>query len=229
MKKINISTILASAIHESKNQVGTMLYHLQGLKDSMSKNDSNQKKIIPIEESLKKLNDEWVEYLYLYRLASDGYDLHADTFLLDEFLDDQVFALQPSANAKNLELEYSCESSLTGTFDERLMTAVVSTAVYNALRFAKTKILIEAKNEDNFLIITIEDDGKGFKQKNNEDEEDEEEFLDNNTGLGLYFAELSATAHSVGDRIGFIKKERSQTLGGASLMVYLPQPKEIDL
>ncbi|BDX02937.1 histidine kinase [Marinomonas pontica] len=225
MKKLDISTILASAIHESKNQVGTLLYQLQSLKDVIGSKDANQKKIILIEESLKKLNDEWVEYLYLYRLASDGYDLHVDTFLLDEFLDDQVFALHPSALAKNLQLEYSCDASLTGIFDERLMTAVVSTAVYNAFRFAKSKITISAKKENEFLIIAIEDDGQGFKNT----EEDGDEFLEGNTGLGLYFAELSANAHVINERTGFIKKESSLALGGASLTVFLPQPSNIDL
>lgn len=220
MKKIDISTILASAIHESKNQVGTLLYQLQSLKESMISKDTNQKKIVLIEESLKKLNDEWVEYLYLYRLASDGYDLHVDTFLLDEFLDDQVFALQPSANAKSLELDYHCDTSLTGIFDERLMTAVVSTAVYNAFRFAKSKITINAKQENNFLIISIEDDGQGFKLT----DDAQDEFLESNTGLGLYFAELSASAHITNDIRGYIKKESSLNLGGASLIVYLPQP-----
>ena len=220
MKKIDISTILASAIHESKNQVGTLLYQLQSLKDAISNNDANQKKIILIEESLKKLNDEWVEYLYLYRLASDGYDLHVDTFLLDEFLDDQVFALQPSAKAKNLELDYACDPSLTGTFDERLMTAVVSTAVYNALRFAKTKIRISATKKTDYLVISVEDDGQGF----NLSDDQPEAFLEGNTGLGLYFAELSATAHVIDEVKGFIKKESSLSLGGANLSVYLPQP-----
>jgi|GEM_PF-951539 signal transduction histidine kinase len=220
MKKIDISTILASAIHESKNQVGTLLYQLQSLKDAINNDDAHQKKIISIEESLKKLNDEWVEYLYLYKLASDGYELHVDTFLLDEFLDDQVFALFPSAKAKNLELEYVCDPALTGVFDERLMTAVVSTAVYNALRFAKTKIRISATKNADFLVISVEDDGKGFNQSDDQ----QDVFLEGNTGLGLYFAELSATAHVIDTVKGFIKKESSLTLGGANLSVYLPQP-----
>ena len=222
MKKLNISIILASAIHESKNQVGTLLYQLQGLKDSTDNNDPNQNKIILIEESLKKLNDEWVEYLYLYKLASDGYDLHVDTFLIDEFLDDQVFALQPSANAKKLALDYHCDAGLTGVFDERLMTAVVSTAVYNALRFAKSKILLSAKQEKEFLVISVEDDGAGFML---EDEQPEDVF-DANTGLGLYFAELSASAHIVDGVCGFINKGTSSSLGGASLTIYLPQTSE---
>ncbi|NLQ18831.1 HAMP domain-containing histidine kinase [Marinomonas sp. M1K-6] len=225
MNKINISTILASAIHESKNQVGTLLYQLQGLKDAIGSQDhANQKKIVLIEESLKKLNDEWVEYLYLYKLASDGYDLHVDTFLLDEFLDDQVFALLPSANAKSLELTYACEPNLMGTFDERLMTAVVSTAVYNALRFAKSKIIISAKKINTqqgipLLVIAIEDDGDGFKLTDDQPEE----FLEGNTGLGLYFAELSAIAHNANNTQGFIEKGTSVLLGGACLSIYLPQ------
>ena len=223
MKKMNISTILASAIHESKNQVGTLLYQLQGLKETIDSTGPNQKKVIQIEESLKKLNDEWVEYLYLYRLASDGYELHVDTFLMEEFLDDQVFALLPSAKAKELELTFQCDSRLTGVFDERLMTAVVGTAVYNAFRFAKSKITIHAKKEDSFLVISIEDDGKGFEVS----EEQPDIFKEANTGLGLYFAELSATAHTIDDTKGCIKKETSALLGGASLAIYLPQPADI--
>lgn len=223
MKKMNISTILASAIHESKNQVGTLLYQLQGLKDTIDNKESSRSKIVSIEESLKRLNDEWVEYLYLYRLASDGYELHVDTVSIDEFLDDQVFALQPSAHAKNLDLEYVCDPSLTGIFDERLMTAVVGTAVYNALRFAKSKILIQAQRKEGFLVLSIEDDGEGFNASINKDHS--EEFIEANTGLGLYFAELSAEAHAYDDMAGSIKKETSPSLGGASLTVYLPQPK----
>lgn len=219
MKKMDISTILASAIHESKNQVGTLLYQLQGLKESLPNNNANESKITVIEESLKKLNDEWVEYLYLYRLASNGYELHVDTFLLDEFLDDQVFALLTSANAKGLDLSYHCDKDLAGTFDERLMTAVVGTAVYNALRFAKSKIEIHAHIEDNFLVISVEDDGQGFKAV----PEEEEETQGNNTGLGLYFAQLSANAHVCHDAEGYIKKEQSARLGGAKLAIYLPQ------
>jgi len=217
MKKMDISTILASAIHESKNQVGTLLYQLQGLKESIPESDSKNKKITLIEESLKKLNDEWVEYLYLYKLASDGYQLHVDTFSIDEFLDDQVFALLSSANAKNLKLTYACPENLMGVFDERLMTAVVGTAVYNALRFARSTIEINASIEDGYLIIGIDDDGHGF------DNSEEEDLVESNTGLGLYFAQLSASAHISKGKSGFLKKERSPTLKGARLAIYLPQ------
>ncbi|SBS34574.1 Sensor protein CpxA [Marinomonas spartinae] len=217
MKKMDISTILASAIHESKNQVGTLLYQLQGLKESIPESDSKNKKITVIEESLKKLNDEWVEYLYLYKLASDGYQLHVDTFSIDEFLDDQVFALLGSANAKNLKLTYACPENLMGVFDERLMTAVVGTAVYNALRFARSSIEINAAIEDDYLVIGIDDDGDGF------DNNEEEDLVESNTGLGLYFAQLSANAHISKGKSGFLKKESSPRLKGARLAIYLPQ------
>lgn len=220
MEKVDISTILASAIHESKNQVGTLLYQLQTVKESLGEKAPQNKKIIQIEESLKKLNDEWVEYLYLYRLASDGYELHPDTFLMEEFLDDQVFALSPSANAKQLELSFACETGLTGSFDERLMTAVVSTGVYNAFRYAKKSILLTAQKEDQYLILTVEDDGPGFHQ---EEEHHTDVLLADNTGLGLYFAELSANAHGTDTLPGYTRKGQSGKLGGACLSIHIPQ------
>ena len=100
------------------------------------------------------------------------------------------------------------------------MTAVVSTAVYNALRYAKTDIKLTAALQDNFLVLAIEDDGKGFNQS--PDKEDELLFQ-SNTGLGLYFAELSASAHRVDEQHGFIKKETSAILGGARLAIFIPQ------
>ncbi|GAB3475314.1 sensor histidine kinase [Marinomonas epiphytica] len=218
MQQLDISTILASAIHESKNQVGTLLYKLQTLKEDLSAETQHHDKVIVIEESLKKLNDEWVEYLYLYKLASEGYELHLDQFLMEEFLDDQVFALASSAQAHKLELDFQCPDQLLGTFDERLLTAVVSTAVYNAMRFAQQKILIRAELQTPYLVISIEDDGEGFKA-----DELSEELNNSNTGLGLYFSELSAKAHSKKGVEGYIAKEKSDMLGGAKLAIYLPQ------
>ncbi|WCN13329.1 sensor histidine kinase [Marinomonas mediterranea] len=219
MKKIDISTILASAIHESKNQVGTLLYQLQSIKDVVS-SDSGKQQVEKLEEGLKQLNDEWVEYLYLYKLASEGYELHCDFYSLDEFLDDQVFALTQSANAKKLELSYSTDDDLVAAFDERLLTAVVSTGVYNALRFAQSKIQISAQLSNGFLEIAIEDDGKGFDHK---DLQEDELLFEANTGLGLYFAELSAKAHVKSEKEGYIEKGSSTYLGGAKLSIFLPQ------
>ncbi|CUB03430.1 sensor histidine kinase [Marinomonas fungiae] len=219
MQKIELTTILASAIHESKNQLGSLLYQLEALK-RLELGSEGKKTLTKIEEGMKQLNDEWVEYLYLYRLASDGYDVNYDSHALEEFLDDQVFALKPSAMAKELSLTYKADDMLTAVFDERLMTAVVSTAVYNALRFAKSKIEINATMEDSYLIISIEDDGKGFTAN---DEKVDDMLFTTNTGLGLYFAELSAEAHSIEDRKGVIKKLKSERLGGAKLAIYIPQ------
>ncbi|MBM6550265.1 sensor histidine kinase [Marinomonas ostreistagni] len=219
MQKIDISTILASAIHESKNHIGTLLYQLEGLKRK-SLDSESEKAVRKIEEGMKQLNDEWVEYLYLYRLATDGYEVHYECYSLEEFLDDQVFALLPAASAKGLSLSFKVSEELNAVFDERLMTAVVSTAVYNALRFAKQNIQLSASLEQDYLVIAIEDDGKGFSV--NEEKEDELLFQ-SNTGLGLYFAELSANAHCVEQRQGYIAKQTSTQLGGARLAIYLPQ------
>lgn len=219
MQKIDISTILASAIHESKNQIGTLLYQLEGLKRK-SLDTESEKAVRKIEEGMKQLNDEWVEYLYLYRLATDGYEVHYEYYSLEEFLDDQVFALMPAATAKGLSLSFSVSDDLTGVFDERLMTAVVSTAVYNALRYAKNNIQLSASMDQGYLVIAIDDDGKGFS---NAEEKEDELLFQSNTGLGLYFAELSASAHTLDERQGYIAKQSSTQLGGARLAIYLPQ------
>ena len=218
MENIDLSTILASTIHESENRIGTLLYQLQFLKDDAQDRNKNLKTVEKIEESLKQLNDEWVEYLYLYKLASKGYLLHPEPQKLDEFLDDQVFALSSAAQAKDLSLNFTCAPTLVADFDERLMTSVISTAIYNALRFANTKITLMARIQEDHLVFSIEDDGPGFP-----DEQQGERLFSNNIGLGLYFAELSAKAHEVNGLQGHIEKGTSKSLGGACLKVFIPQ------
>jgi len=219
VNKVDISVILASSIHESKNAVGNLMYQLQTLKSELEVPLEQVEKINNIEEGLKQLNDEWVEYLYLFKLASDGYDLQTETWQVNEFLDDQVFVLSQSASAKNLILDYQCDESLLANFDERLLTSVISTAVYNALRFANNKITLRAELRNDFLVFLIDDDGPGFSDA----EDEEQEFLQNNTGLGLYFAELSAQAHTNKGNQGYIEKSESTILNGACLSIYIPQ------
>ncbi|MFT2111597.1 sensor histidine kinase [Marinomonas sp. 2405UD68-3] len=218
MDKLDISTILASAIHESKNRIGTLLYHTHTIKSHKEMNTNIEKTIDTIEESLKQLNDEWVEYLYLYKLSTDGYPILYNSVSVSEFLDDQVFALESSASSRDLTLNFKCDEDIIGFFDERLITSAVSTSIYNALRYAKQAILLTANIEANFLVITIEDDGPGFFN-----DESDEMLFSKNTGLGLYFCELSAKSHSIKDVNGYITKETSSKLGGACLKIFLPQ------
>jgi len=194
MNKIDISTLLASLIHESKNTVGNVMFQLQSFKTSFSSTNNDLSEITRIEGELKRLNDQWVEYLYLYKLASDGYDLQCETWQVDEFLDDQIFVLNQSAVDKNITLQYQCEQELLATFDEKILTSVISTGFYNALRFAKNSIVFKGEAKGDFVVLSIEDDGPGFFS---EELSEEDEFLSNyNTSLGLYFAELCAQAHT---------------------------------
>ncbi len=218
MNEVDISTILASAIHESKNRIGTLLYHTHSIKNHKEMNTDVDKTIDTIEESLKQLNDEWVEYLYLYNLSTNVYNLLYDSISVSEFLDDQVFALEGSATSKGLSLSFKCDDDLVAVFDERLITSAVTTSIYNAFRFAKKDIILTASIKKEFLVITIEDDGSGFLCKEND-----ELFATKNTGLGLYFCELSAKSHAMKETHGYITKEKSSLLGGACLKIFLPQ------
>lgn len=219
MQKIDISNLLASLIHESKHSLGTIMYRLESFKESFKGSKSQLEKILHIESELQHLNDQWVEHLYLYKLASDGYDIQYDTWSVNEFLDDQAFMLQPSAEDKRLSLSYQCPDDLVAIYDERLLTSVVSTGFYNALRYAKKQILFKAERLGDFLVISVEDDGPGF------DSDPEEKFPadEEHTSLGLYFAELCAQAHNSNTCNGYIEKSTSEELGGASLKIFLPQ------
>ncbi|MCZ2720476.1 HAMP domain-containing sensor histidine kinase [Marinomonas sp. 15G1-11] len=218
MNELDISTILASAIHESKNRIGTLLYHTHTIKNHKEMDTDIDQTVDTIENILKQLNDEWVEYLYLYKLSTNGYNIQYETLNVSEFLDDQVFVLSSTAISKNLTLDFRCKDGLFATFDERLITSAISTTIYNSFRFAKKTITITAEMHENFLVFSIEDDGPGF-----ENDEHDDFLFSQNTGLGLYFCDLSAQSHIINDTSGYITKGKSDLLNGACLKIFLPQ------
>lgn len=218
MNKLDMGVLLASLIHESKNTVGHLMYQTQTMKNAFSLPADMYEQLDNIEGDLKRLNDCWVEYLYLYKLASDGYDIQCETYSVADFLDEQVFVLRQTAKEKDIELSFDCAADLIGVFDERLLISVISTGFYNALRFANKHILLRGERQNQFLVISIEDDGCGFAG----DTEEDSTLVEYNTSLGLHFAELAAQAHTNNQQQGYIEKSVSVTLGGASLKIYLP-------
>src|SRR5690606_25480424 len=117
--------------------------------------------------------------------------------------------------AAGLTLDIACAAELPPwPMDRELMLDVLSNAVHNASRYARTRVRLRAGQDAEGLHLMVEDDGPGF------DTTDAEEMT--RRGLGLYVARAIARAHRRGDAVGRLELSNGGALGGAAFRLVLP-------
>jgi signal transduction histidine kinase len=95
-------------------------------------------------------------------------------------------------------------------FDSYLVRLALEAAVQNATRFARSQIVLGARADDGWLVLSVEDDGPGLGT---------EGAL--STGLGTELCRSIAAAHVNGAKTGrLVLENRAQ--GGARFELWLP-------
>jgi K+-sensing histidine kinase KdpD len=211
---MDLLTLLASAIHDAKNQLHQILADAATL---AAMNDPAVQAIAArLEHRSLALDRRLVTLLGIYRLGREGMvniTEHHVADLLNSIAVDWVGAV------------VECDEELVGYFDAALIRAVISDALDNAQRFGRGQLLLTACIENKALLISIEDDGDGFIVDKPDHEVSIASANDEalaQTGLGLYFADEVAKAHQNHGVAGHIERTTSSQLGGAALRIYLP-------
>lgn len=231
---IDLTTVLAASLHEIKNDLALMTNRLDGL--SMEFNDKPQirTQFLEINHNTNKISSELMRLLALYKLDKSKLLPKLEQIPIDEFLEDKVLKFEELCQHRDLSISFECDSSLSGYFDTDLINSVIDTAIHNALRFTKSRLLLSAETldikQDNsetaltFLCIRVEDDGEGFPKEaiDQDNLETSHDFEEGSTGLGLYFAKQIANVHARKNLHGFIKLSNQHSLPGACFSLYLP-------
>jgi signal transduction histidine kinase len=127
---------------------------------------------------------------------------------------------------KGIGYEIDCEPELYWYFDRNLMTGVMGDAISNALRYTRDRLLITAEASQEGLIIAVEDNGNGFPAFMLEQQAEflspESGFLNNNTGLSLYFTRQVLELHQHDDLHGSVVLENGGRLAGGRFSILLP-------
>jgi K+-sensing histidine kinase KdpD len=223
---MDLLTLLASAIHDAKNQLHQILADAITL---AKMNDPAVQAIAArLEHRSQALDRRLVALLGIYRLGREG---------LVNIAEHHVADLLNSVAVDWAGAVVVCDEDLVWYFDAALLRTVVSDALDNAQRFGRGQLLLTAHRAGKSLVISIEDDGLGFSSdgpvsEEPADEELSEEELSESkassdavmaqTGLGLYLAAEVAKAHQNNGVTGHIERATSSQLGGAALRIHLP-------
>ena len=158
------------------------------------------------------LSQRLVSFLTLYRSGQTGLVAQSRDNTPEDFLHEVVAGLVLPPETVRVRVAGAQEGTPFWFFDDYLTRMALEAAVHNALRFARSEVVLACALRNGFLVFSVADDGPGL-------EADAEGGP--STGLGTALCEAIAAAHTDGARSGkVVLKNRPE--GGALFELWLP-------
>ncbi len=217
-------TALGLTIHDVKNSLASVLDRIEAI-DAESAGE--EKRYSGFRYEIKRINNNLVRLLSLYKLGPAGYGLQADDNHVGELLEDLAIDYRALLEAKGISLEFDCPEGLWGWFDRGLLYSVIDNAINNSIRYTRSVISVTAEKEGGWLVLRVSDDGDGYPEKMLQQEDNEgnaipTDYGSGSTGLGIYFSRIVAGLHRCETRQGHVKLGNHENLGGGCFSIYLP-------
>lgn len=198
--------------HDLKNALGTLENELEALIDQPDPGLAQSAYV-----HCTELRRQFVQFLTVYG-AGDGLRVHSE----DESPQDMLKALQHTAALKRLITPGTPKVSLASQgdqampsfwyMDRRLVHMALEAALHNAMRFSRQQVFMDAREQDGYLVLSIDDDGPGLGSVDPSHQ---------STGLGTALCEAVAKAHRCGERAGHVAL-LNRPEGGARFELWLP-------
>lgn len=219
---VHFPAILASSVHDMKNSLSNLRALITQLENQYPESKPPEFKQLEFESN--RLNNSLMQLLTLYKIDASQFNLNIDENSVRDILDDIVAQQSSLLALSEIELSVDCDDDLFCFCDSTLVGNAISTLVNNAQRYCHSKILLSAKQEGEYMVFYIEDDGEGYPQNFLADSQKtfDIDLVGGNTGLGLFFVATIAKMHHQGESHGFIKTDNASSLGGARFSLYLP-------
>ncbi|MDC0602073.1 HAMP domain-containing histidine kinase [Aliiglaciecola sp.] len=223
---IDFSTVLAAAVHDMKSSLNLLKQSIDSLNANIDENNLAAKPHLSTAHyEMARLNTGLVQLLSLYRAEIENLPINEDECFIEDLLEDIFITHENYLGHKNMTLDIEQTPGLARYLDKELITLLLNDILVNAMRYGKSKLLVSAFEQDEWLCIRVEDDGQGYPEsmlKSNSASVQQLKISEGRTGLGLFFARLIAIAHKRGDKHGEISFTNGGTLGGSVFTLRLP-------
>lgn len=230
MASLDFSTVLAIGIHDMKNSLNRVLTALDELSPTALDETApcDAAAITQLHYEAQRMKDNLTKMLMLYR---EGHGLYEPQYLdasIYELLEDCWLNNKPLMDQRALSYELDCDEALSWTLDRYLVESLVENVLTNTIRYTKSIIRVLAWCDQDWLFVSIEDDGPGYPPnmmgvRTLHDTRAPDAKL-GNTGVGLHFCALVAERHhhpTLGH--GEIALSNGGALGGGRFLLQLPR------
>ncbi len=224
--KREFSSLLASAVHDLKNSVGSLLSALNAMDgEPRGEGVATHEMVARLRHEAMHINNDLVALLAVYKIDRGCYPVEIDHHCVHDVLTECALQYAPLLERSRIAVELQCHEDLYGYFDRGLTMGIIINALNNALRHTRDRLLIRAAASQNGLTIAVEDNGPGYPVHLLMSDPGTAGGIDFNggtTGLGLYFASLAAALHKHKQRRGHIRVYNGGSLGGGCFSLHLP-------
>jgi len=202
--------LMATVVHDLKNALGVLVQELASLQ-SAAADSSLESGVSNAHGIASQLSAKLIAFLTLYRAQSGGLVAATRDHNPDDFLNEVAAGLVLPQSAPSVRVVGPAQSSPAfWFFDAYLVGLALEAAVQNATRFARSQILLRARAEDGWLVLSVEDDGPGLGAEGAV-----------STGLGTELCRSIAGAHVNAGKTGKVVLE-NRAQGGACFELWLP-------
>jgi signal transduction histidine kinase len=148
--------LAALVAHDLKNALGALEQRLHALQLAPAAPLARR-----AHHECSELRQRFVMFLMLYSLDGDLAALRSDESPRD-FVEHLARRLGPTDDGATLRTQVAAETPLSWHFDPRLVRLALEAAVHNARRFARHEIVLGARGEGGYLVLSVADDGPGL-------------------------------------------------------------------
>jgi signal transduction histidine kinase len=234
---------LASTVHDMKNSIsvlsGTLENLLAAAPSPLSSTEPVALPVTPEQPAYgqlahmlyqtKRLNDNLIQLLALYKdVGKPGYPFDPAPHRISELLEQAAGQARVLLHSRGVALELEFPPELIWTLDEDLIIGVLVHAINNAIRYTQDRIRVAVRVDGDYLELRVDDNGDGFPAAMLDagavptPERRAINFINNSSGLGLYFSGEVAKMHRHRQRVGSIALENGGALGGGGFVLRLP-------
>ncbi len=224
--QLDFSMVIASTVHDMKNSLGMFLQAFSTWVESLPPEQAWNHERGVIEYESGRLNGMLMQLLGLYKMNVNQLPLHPEWQDLEDFLEAQRARYQELLQSRSIDSEIQlAEDVFEAFFDRDLMGTVIANIIINTVRYARSKVILRAYTEDDFTVLSVEDDGAGYPAAMLEGQAGYVLGIKQSTGstgLGLYFAGRIAALHQRNGVHGFIRVQNGGSLGGGVFSIHIP-------
>jgi len=223
---LDFSTVLASSVHDMKNSLSMLLNTIEDIAQECDPDAcAAAEKLTLLQYEGQRVNNHLIQMLSIYKIENAQYTANMGEHCVADFLEEAALLHEPLLTPKGITIETMCDPDLMGFFDREIVAGVINNVVNNAYRYSKDRIRLSSNVVDEYIVISIEDNGEGYPKsmlgKNTSIFTNDTGQL-GSTGLGLYFSSLVANIHKNKEKSGFIRCTNEGIDGGGRFDFYFP-------
>ena len=215
--------LLASTVHDIKTSLGVVLELMRQI--AVKQTGAESEEFSQLEFETLRINHSLMQLLVMFKIDCHNFDIDIDEYSALDIIHEAKAQQDVLSKIRHIQFSLDCSDELYCYCDYGHIANALGTILNNSLRYTSHTILMSAERQDEYVVFTIEDDGEGYPEHFLQADfamVNKLDWVNGNTGLGLYFVAAIAKLHKNKQKQGFIKIDNQSSLGGARFRLYLP-------